>query len=691
MANNIIERIWNQNAVGTIEDLSGSVFQAEAGAHTFVISGVDNAGTEVALSGTVAGVFMKPDNTDVPLTGSISNGKASVTLTAECYTVPGRFGLTIFVTSGSVKTAVYAAVGTVSRTNTGNVSASAEADVVDLINRINAAVATVPASWSGLMADIAPTYSASAVYPVGAYVYYNGDLYRSTTAITTAESWTPAHWTAAVLGNDVSDLKTAIDYTNNILVSGYKKIPGYYIGSNGVISAGSNYDLHCFQVSPGATINSITDSGAIVYAFYTDVPQIGSTSYNGSRIVRTVTTEENVSVPSTANWIAIRSPASGTVTITPTSKTINDIVNTITANANVQSAINADTAQKIDDLDCDYIHRFEFSMYGWTANAGGLPTANTSVSRFRTSTFYHFRKGETISVKWTGMQIFPIYCDANGICLNIVGSWVDSITFDQDRYAYFNFKSDDISSFNSIYQEYGYMVHMVNTSKSAWNGKTWYCFGTSMSDINPDGTTGNNGTMGKYPLVIDELSGMTRTNKAIGSGGICPGASHGGNVKANIMECPYDVDLVTLECGLNDWGSVTLGTIGDKSNDTFIGNFTQCIEYLTYHTRAKVVLITMVGTTYTDSTQTTRRSPFFKNSFGYYYRDYLDAMIKVCEMYGVEVIDGEANAMSNGRLNKQTVRDSIHLTYLGGQIFGRYVWSKLKDILGMPNILETMA
>lgn len=212
MANNIIERIWNQNAVGTIEDLSGSAFQAEAGAHTFVISGVDNAGAAVALSGTVAGVFMKPDNTDVALTGSISNGKASVTLTAECYTVPGRFGLTIFVTSGSVKTAVYAAVGNVSRTNTGNVSASAEADVVDLINRINAAVATVPASWSGLMADIAPTYSASAVYPVGAYVYYNGDLYRCTTAITSAESWTAAHWTAAVLGDDVSSLKSAITY-----------------------------------------------------------------------------------------------------------------------------------------------------------------------------------------------------------------------------------------------------------------------------------------------------------------------------------------------------------------------------------------------------------------------------------------------------------------------------------------------
>ena len=37
MANNIIRRKWNQNALVSIEDLSGSVFQAESGGHTFEI------------------------------------------------------------------------------------------------------------------------------------------------------------------------------------------------------------------------------------------------------------------------------------------------------------------------------------------------------------------------------------------------------------------------------------------------------------------------------------------------------------------------------------------------------------------------------------------------------------------------------------------------------------------------------
>lgn len=220
MANNIIKRIWNQNTLVNIEVLKGAAFQDEDGGHTFEISGVDNSGNAISLSGTVAGVFLRPDNTDVPITGSASGGIVSVTLPAECYDVPGRFGLTVFVTADSQKTCVYAAIGTVGRTSSGSVAPGTSADVVDLINQISAAVATIPASWSGLMADIAPTYSTSAAYPVGAYVYYNGDLYRCTTAITSGETWTAAHWTTAVLGNDVSDLKNAIsDSQGNVIPS----------------------------------------------------------------------------------------------------------------------------------------------------------------------------------------------------------------------------------------------------------------------------------------------------------------------------------------------------------------------------------------------------------------------------------------------------------------------------------------
>ena len=217
---NIIKRVWNQNKMVNIEALQGMAFQAEDGGHVFEISGVNDAGEVVPLSGTVAGVFMRPDRADIALTGSASGGVASVTLTDDCYAVPGRFGLTIFVTEGGKKTAVYAAVGTVSTTSGGVVAGDTPQDVVDLINAIAAAVATIPADYTSFMGDIANTYSPTALYPVGAYAWYNGELKCCRTAITEAETYTAEHWRNAVLGDHVSDLFDIEPIVNAIAAGG---------------------------------------------------------------------------------------------------------------------------------------------------------------------------------------------------------------------------------------------------------------------------------------------------------------------------------------------------------------------------------------------------------------------------------------------------------------------------------------
>lgn len=208
--NNIIERIWKQGGLVNIEDLRGTAFQAEESAHTFRIRGVDESGEPLALTGTCAAIFLRADNTDVAITGTITDGAAEITLTDECYDMPGRFGLTIYVTSDEQTVAVYAAIGSVYRTSSGVVSPETGEDVTDLINAIAAAVATIPASYTDLMAAVAPTYSTSAIYAVGSYAWYDGKLYRCTTAITSGETWTSAHWTQANLGSDVSDLKSAL-------------------------------------------------------------------------------------------------------------------------------------------------------------------------------------------------------------------------------------------------------------------------------------------------------------------------------------------------------------------------------------------------------------------------------------------------------------------------------------------------
>ena len=68
---------------------------------------------------------------------------------------------------------------------------------------------------------IAADYSATKTYAVGDYVYYNGVLKRCITAITTAEAYTAAHWTNAVLAGDVTELKTAFTQQTDEIVELY--------------------------------------------------------------------------------------------------------------------------------------------------------------------------------------------------------------------------------------------------------------------------------------------------------------------------------------------------------------------------------------------------------------------------------------------------------------------------------------
>ena len=58
-----------------------------------------------------------------------------------------------------------------------------------------------------IRANIAPTYSSSSTYEVGDFCLYSDQLYVCNTAITTAESWTAAHWTATSLGAKVTELR----------------------------------------------------------------------------------------------------------------------------------------------------------------------------------------------------------------------------------------------------------------------------------------------------------------------------------------------------------------------------------------------------------------------------------------------------------------------------------------------------
>lgn len=117
--NIIIERTIELNAPLLTEPLPGSLFTTEAKAHQFLIACTQN-GAPVTLSGTVSAKFIREaNNTTILMSGSISGGKASLILPADCYNISGRFDLTIFVTSNNVTTCIYSATGSVKAAQDG--------------------------------------------------------------------------------------------------------------------------------------------------------------------------------------------------------------------------------------------------------------------------------------------------------------------------------------------------------------------------------------------------------------------------------------------------------------------------------------------------------------------------------------------------------------------------------------------
>lgn len=62
-----------------------------------------------------------------------------------------------------------------------------------------------------------PEFSTTKTYAVGDYVIYQGKLYKCTTAVTTAGSWSSSNWALAVLSDDVSSLNNVLSDVDNAL------------------------------------------------------------------------------------------------------------------------------------------------------------------------------------------------------------------------------------------------------------------------------------------------------------------------------------------------------------------------------------------------------------------------------------------------------------------------------------------
>ena len=212
-----------------------------------------------------------------------------------------------------------------------------------------------------------------------------------------------------------------------------------------------------------------------------------------------------------------------------------------------------------------------------------------------------------------------------------------------------------------------------SNDNNQWKGKTWYAYGTSLTDISQ---------VGQYPKTVRDLSGLILVNKGTSGGGIVANTM----IKDAIMNTTdgkLEADLITLEVGANDT-SATLGTIYDTVDNTFCGALNQCIRYLQKNTNAQIVVISSTNSRYKSGDKTVEFTPektFASDNHTKY--DQWKAIKEVCAINGVPYIPmGEEAGLGYARMiasDKYNI-DNIHHTALAGKNLGEFVWNRLKNI-----------
>lgn len=294
METNIIRRTVDLSGPRQVEALRGVLATTEENAHTFVISATRD-GAPVALSGVVAGAFVLPDGTTVPLEdGYIEDGAAVVTLNASCYALPGRFELAIFATADGATVALYLACGSVVRSQTEEVVDPGDIipSVQQLINDIDDAVARIPADYSALQSDVS-SLNSNAVRTVS-QSFGTQEKARARTNIGAADASV-----VEVLQGDVADLKSAMKAVSDL--QPLSVMSGDYSGTTNMripqnIPAGT-YHLHVDSITSADTDATTSQ------VYFTNAA--ASVTVLALQLPRGVAIDQDITLPSDAELVIV--------------------------------------------------------------------------------------------------------------------------------------------------------------------------------------------------------------------------------------------------------------------------------------------------------------------------------------------------------------------------------------------------
>jgi len=209
-----------------VQTLNGNVFSMDAGGNTIVVE-VFEDGEPVALGGSVSGYAILANGVTVPLPGSVSENKATVTVIQSALAVPGTIRIAVKWTDGTVITTLLALVSTVYRTMTDSIVTPDPSVISDWSAEIAAELADCATARTNLAGIVAPAFAEGTANAAGTYVTKDGNLYLLPIGHTAGTTWSNTTKTQVTAGGQISDLKNAM----------------YPINTNSYIMIGQNTDL----------------------------------------------------------------------------------------------------------------------------------------------------------------------------------------------------------------------------------------------------------------------------------------------------------------------------------------------------------------------------------------------------------------------------------------------------------------
>ena len=612
----IINKTAFLDAPISVESLHGVVFSNENKGHKFVITGIRGGELQTLVA---------------------------VSLARDCYNVPGRFQLAVFVTSGGETSCIYAAVGTVQRSENGTLiddgvalpSVDELQSMLDEIQQYETNIATAGA------AQIAA-------------VQAKGEE--------TLDS-IPDDYTA--LQGEVDDLKSAM---YNVFDDATWQLV-YIDETDGKTWTSNNKYLTCLRIPVKAgqiiTVNANSTYGSRVKAYFYD------TDYEFLNVSQEYVRDANETTSITASndgYVRLRfqsysqntltdalqavykalpilyistetlfdmasANATSIGTINTTVSTMGDVLDDTTATANQASSDIETIHGYMDDL----LPTMKMTLTGTIVNG----FYNTGNNAFTESTNF-----DTLIVDYDAYALDWLYSG------NVPNQLTAAATFINANNGVIGYALQGTSAGNVSYTDKTIGIIPEGTAKIAFTTynktkaltvkKLVYGLAYANKKFVIQGDSIETESAGKWPVMLkNAITFKSYTNCAVGGTCIAAVGSNYISSDSRMALMPETADIVLVGGGTNDWGNnVPMGSLNDlSSNANFAGAVYSLITKLqTKYPSAYIIF--MSNHTGCSPNRTGFDDPSgWINNLGYTMSDYAEMLESVCKFAAIPYID----------------------------------------------------